>query len=673
MAVNKISLYQEGGSLNKDSANIPMEDLTQLVQEKMNSGEPAESVLYYFLQQGIQPEQLGVAFESVGYDPSTFTELLQSTSQMAAEMQQAQQAEMQQQQVEPSMIQPQNQEQPQMQYGGNTTARGPLESKAIPRPLYMPPVPGQANMIGAAYMLSDALGEFVGKEDENKDDLRDGTFQDWSAKNARYKKKQLGNRTYEVDFGSNDPSNYVPTWEDLAEGKVRTNQEYQNDLFENSQLTFNPETNKYESNIGASQLDLDTYGVDQRIKNGLGLKDFVGNIEDLSQEERDMIRSGMSYEPGQMLGQNSSTDASWLSRSELKDAQELYKQIMLGQQSPMGDMNTADPSVNSAPAQRNIVQLANSEKPMVTNQPSFKEWMVKNAFSLQGLSPAQMKEQYDNTEFKYGGNIPKAQFNIPDNLFGGLTQGQLQNPEGFTDMITNSIGTPDYQTGVQIAKDAQLQNRQPGLGPTPFEQQTANATATTPGLADFTGSGIEDESLMDPTVTRKRSLGNAYDQVETFIKDNPAMQAFGDVSQAVVMGANFANQMFQQKEFNDYRNKLRNTTVADNVYLANENPVNKRGTFDVNTGLAEPDNLVDYYARAMYGKETYKKGGEFKPHMMYDPISGKAYEAKVEADHNRFAKMGFVHENEMQQGGEVEVDQETLAALIAAGADIEML
>jgi hypothetical protein len=176
-----------------------------------------------------------------------------------------------------------------------------------------------------------------------------------------------------------------------------------------------------------------------------------------------------------------------------------------------------------------------------------------------------------------------------------------------------------------------------------------------------------------PTVKRKRNLSNALDQAETFIKSNPAVRAFGDASAAAVMGANLVNEWFQEKEFQDYKNKLRNSTMADKAYLATTNPSNKRGTFDVNLGLAEPDNLVDYYAQAMYGKELYKKGGEFTPHMMYDPVSGKAYEAKVEADHNRFAKMGFLHEDEMQTGGEVEVDNDTLAALIAAGADIEML
>mgnify|MGYP000102941814 CR=1 FL=1 len=35
---------------------------------------------------------------------------------------------------------------------------------------------------------------------------------------------------------------------------------------------------------------------------------------------------------------------------------------------------------------------------------------------------------------------------------------------------------------------------------------------------------------------------------------------------------------------------------------------------------------------------------EFKPHMMYDPKSGKGYKADTYEDHVRMDKMGYVHE-----------------------------
>ena len=46
-----------------------------------------------------------------------------------------------------------------------------------------------------------------------------------------------------------------------------------------------------------------------------------------------------------------------------------------------------------------------------------------------------------------------------------------------------------------------------------------------------------------------------------------------------------------------------------------------------------------------------KKGGEFKPHMMFDPKTGKGFKANKMADHLRMDKMGYLHEDEMKKKG----------------------
>jgi hypothetical protein len=43
-------------------------------------------------------------------------------------------------------------------------------------------------------------------------------------------------------------------------------------------------------------------------------------------------------------------------------------------------------------------------------------------------------------------------------------------------------------------------------------------------------------------------------------------------------------------------------------------------------------------------KAPFKLAEEFKPHKMYDPKTGKEYDAKTQADHERMAKMGYTHE-----------------------------
>ena len=54
------------------------------------------------------------------------------------------------------------------------------------------------------------------------------------------------------------------------------------------------------------------------------------------------------------------------------------------------------------------------------------------------------------------------------------------------------------------------------------------------------------------------------------------------------------------------------------------------------------------YAKPMAKDVTKMKKGSatkkaFKPHMMYDPKTGKGYKAKVMADHTRMKKKGYTH------------------------------
>ena len=47
-----------------------------------------------------------------------------------------------------------------------------------------------------------------------------------------------------------------------------------------------------------------------------------------------------------------------------------------------------------------------------------------------------------------------------------------------------------------------------------------------------------------------------------------------------------------------------------------------------------------------------KKGGEFEPHMMYNPETGEGFMANVMDDHLRMKEMGYIHKDEMQEGGQ---------------------
>ena len=53
---------------------------------------------------------------------------------------------------------------------------------------------------------------------------------------------------------------------------------------------------------------------------------------------------------------------------------------------------------------------------------------------------------------------------------------------------------------------------------------------------------------------------------------------------------------------------------------------------------------IALYKKAMGMKEDVSEAKEFKPHMMYDPKTGKEYKANKPEDHERMSKMGYTHE-----------------------------
>jgi hypothetical protein len=58
-------------------------------------------------------------------------------------------------------------------------------------------------------------------------------------------------------------------------------------------------------------------------------------------------------------------------------------------------------------------------------------------------------------------------------------------------------------------------------------------------------------------------------------------------------------------------------------------------------------------------KNEAQDGGDFKPHMMYDPKTGKGYEAKTMEDHLRMKKMGYSHEKPKMEAYELGTDEYT--------------
>ena len=66
--------------------------------------------------------------------------------------------------------------------------------------------------------------------------------------------------------------------------------------------------------------------------------------------------------------------------------------------------------------------------------------------------------------------------------------------------------------------------------------------------------------------------------------------------------------------------------------------------------------MVDYFAKNKITEEVdLDEADDFKPHMMYDPKTGKGYKADTMDDHLRMKKMGYTHDAPKKE--EVELDE----------------
>jgi hypothetical protein len=75
----------------------------------------------------------------------------------------------------------------------------------------------------------------------------------------------------------------------------------------------------------------------------------------------------------------------------------------------------------------------------------------------------------------------------------------------------------------------------------------------------------------------------------------------------------------------------------------------------------DKDSSDKYLAkrRKAIGKAMKSEADDFKPHMMYDPKTGKGYEAKTMDDHLRMKKMGYSHEKPKMEAYELGTDEYT--------------
>ena len=176
-----------------------------------------------------------------------------------------------------------------------------------------------------------------------------------------------------------------------------------------------------------------------------------------------------------------------------------------------------------------------------------------------------------------------------------------------------------------------LPKAQSGMGGVWFDELNLKALLESfESNADGQATPKETLEYDDPKVKRTNRFEGGLNR----LKDSNAVRAYSDASEFAVNLADTANDLFDDININNAKVDQYNSLLADNIYGTYEDPNFKRGLGpDVNSGRygSDADKVTGLFATTKYGSEM------------------KA------------------------EGGEIDVDNDTLAALIAAGADIEIL
>ena len=328
-----------------------------------------------------------------------------------------------------------------------------------------------------------------------------------------------------------------------------------------------------------------------------------------------------------------------------------------------------------------------SENLEINEQPldAFSTWLNQNASNLSGKAletfnalknKISSKRVIDNTGDesvitvqKYGSELPKAQYGFDpynDDL------GEFMKNAGQTNYMEDIMSITPVGTrkmDVDINTEPVQRSAEDLFGDINMPEITAN----TGGL----------EGFLDRS------------------KNSVVATAFGDISDFAVKGADVLNDFFEDKNIMDAKDEMRGRLVADNIYGTKTDAFNKRGTFDINSGLmgSEADRTTGLYFSKGGGtdNEGFRKlpvavqnqilagmrtGGEesylanrdrvIKAAIAEQDKAKEGGEAAYLANRDRVIKAAIANKKDM--GGEtINVDTAMLAKLIAAGADIEIL
>jgi len=548
----------------------------------------------------------------------------------------------------------------------NFIDKGQDEGVLNPGPLYVNPAiynNNKFNLGKAANVLLEGYENMFSGKDKDGDGVKDGSFRDWRGKAIKNKLDKYRNATYTINYDGSEENiqamkdfqtqfmyeNQDSTPEELIENTAKFTQQGFIDGLDSLDLDPKIKTFLTKSTEGMSDVAKQAYNdLKAKILKDRGIEieeDTSTVVEDTTVNETDpnfigppeaptdediVIRYGAEVLPKALFGFGKRARQA---KQKIKEDPISFARLMAG------DVTAATAFMQTGGA------------PFANQTLTFQEWFLQDPVTRSGPNAQQEYEAY--VQQQEGPQLGPVQTDTPSledanqNTNTGTYSPQLDK---------DGDGIPDY---IDIDGGDGSGQGAPGTLGAP---EAAPGTAGAPSAEEYY-SRINKPELDVNTGGLKGFLDR--------VKNSTVATAFGDVSDFAVKAADVVNDYFDQKAQEEAMDDLRVSLSADNIYGTKTDAFNKRGTFDVNTGImgSEGDATTGLYLT--------KKGGEFKPHMMYDPKNGKGYMANKMEDHLRMKEMGYLHKEELgkaKQGGEtVSVDSAMLAKLIAAGADIEML
>jgi hypothetical protein len=536
-------------------------------------------------------------------------------------------------------------------------------------PLYMNPMAFETSnndfSLGkAAAVAYGGYKDFLSGDDANKDGIKDGFFRDSTKKSAIRDANKGNYYNYKITQDANDPNKYAADNLDLYnasknQGSLRTTDQYGKDVATNSRFNYNVDKNNYDFITSSRPIDERIYDSNGQ-KNAIAGKDY-NYLANMDPATRAMIMGGKDDPAGVRMGiDEKGNGMSYLPGAKNPYEYNTYMGInKVGQSSmiPIGNNGQPLQGMFNTPAIPGIPSSVRQETDYKSDTQAVKDSQLQKRFPGLGPTPEQQRQsmfgeqsKYDalrNLTFRYGGDLDKAQFGIPEDFnfndpygFKNPNFGQTANyadTQGYTNgqpIRQSSYSTPGFMEGMGVGEDGyggadnSMYNYNPPVQNTISlsDEQVANKD----GMYD--GYAFPEVAPVAPAATAfgqpKVERTNKFEGGLNRFLDSRGVQGYKKLSKFAVKVADIGNDWFRDQNVNQAKEYNFNNLVADKQYATAEDPFNKRGLWDTNTGTAgsEGDRTTGLYMS--------KYGGENKS---------------------------------------IEVDSKLLAKLIAAGADIEIL